>query len=536
MAGPYRDSGGDEPAEAPRDAGIVGDVIAQFADAHAYLRELVQNSIDAGSPSVDVEVSYERADQRLRVAVRDRGEGMTRDIIENQLLVLFRSTKEDDRTKIGKFGIGFASVLSPNPEVVTVHSSRDGRRLTLHLYRDLSYELFDAGPATQTGTTVELEIAMPPGDVSAYRTACETALRRWCRHAMVPINFVDVRPEQKTASRIDKPLELDHVLVQVTRSTDDDQLTVVVGISGTGGHVGFFNHGLMLHESPGDLVGNGIDAKIQDSRLGHTLSRDDVRRDRHFDRAVEFAREVAQGALADAIGEKLRELAEAGDHANHFALALATSSSSVRPPHWWVPLVEPYAGKRTILVGALGRTAWAAPRSTALTKRMAADGRPVVLAPDPELGNVLARVAGCELAFVHREITAITPEPRTDADDALLAFLLEILDEVHRKPRSILLARLDGLHADALAICAADENERIVEDDNARRNPFGLFLRRTLVLSVEASAVKGARAAADPRVAASHLARAILLQYRLLDIGRSERILDIALERAGVAR
>ena len=80
---------------------------------------------------------------------------MTRDILENQLLVLFRSTKEHDRTKIGKFGIGFVSVLAPNPEVVVVNTAREGRRLSLHLYRDLSYELFDAGPATQTGTTCE---------------------------------------------------------------------------------------------------------------------------------------------------------------------------------------------------------------------------------------------------------------------------------------------------------------------------------------------------------------------------------------------
>ena len=173
MTGPYRDTGGDATAEAPRDAGIVGDVIAQFADPHAYLRELVQNSIDAGSPSVEVELPTTPTDQLLTVAVRDRGEGMTRDIIENQLLVLFRSTKEKDDTKIGKFGIGFASVLSPNPEVVSVHTARDQRRLTLHLYRDLSYELFDAGPATQNGTTVELEIAMPPDEVTAYCAACE---------------------------------------------------------------------------------------------------------------------------------------------------------------------------------------------------------------------------------------------------------------------------------------------------------------------------------------------------------------------------
>ena len=164
MTDPYRDSALDVPAEAPRDPGIVGDVIAQFADPKAFYRELIQNAIDAGSPSVEVKLDYDEAAQRIRVAVRDRGEGMTREIIEKQLLVLFRSTKEQDRSKIGKFGIGFVSVLAPNPEVVAVHTARDGKRLALHLYRDLSYELFDAGPATQNGTTVELEIAVPRDD------------------------------------------------------------------------------------------------------------------------------------------------------------------------------------------------------------------------------------------------------------------------------------------------------------------------------------------------------------------------------------
>src|SRR4051794_16186228 len=125
----------DEVAEAPRDAGIVGDVIAQFADPNAFYRELVQNSIDAGTPSIDIRLDYDDAEHRMHIVVRDRGAGMTREIIENQLLVLFRSTKEHDHTKIGKFGIGFASVLAPSPDVVIVQSARDGRRLTLHLFR-----------------------------------------------------------------------------------------------------------------------------------------------------------------------------------------------------------------------------------------------------------------------------------------------------------------------------------------------------------------------------------------------------------------
>lgn len=91
MSGPYRGSDNAAPVDAPRDAGIVGDVTAQFADIYAFYRELIQNAIDAGTPRVDVELQYNRADQRMVVEVRDRGEGMTRDIVENQLLVLFRS-------------------------------------------------------------------------------------------------------------------------------------------------------------------------------------------------------------------------------------------------------------------------------------------------------------------------------------------------------------------------------------------------------------------------------------------------------------
>src|SRR5262245_25172872 len=111
---PYRSdhSARSAAADVPRDQGLVGDIIAQFADPLAFYRELVQNSIDAGSPQVEIKLEYDPSANVLRVAVRDRGEGMTRDILENQLLVLFRSTKEKDDSKIGKFGIGFTSVLS----------------------------------------------------------------------------------------------------------------------------------------------------------------------------------------------------------------------------------------------------------------------------------------------------------------------------------------------------------------------------------------------------------------------------------------
>ena len=535
MTDPYRDSALDLPAESPRDAGIVGDVISQFADPKAFYRELVQNAIDAGSPSVEIKLEYDEPAQRMRVSVRDRGEGMTRDVVENQLLVLFRSTKEQERSKIGKFGIGFVSVLSPEPEVVAVHTARGGRRLALHLYRDLRYELFDAGPATQTGTTVELEIAMPRGEVAAFVRDSERSLVRWCRHASVPIELVVRVPGDSATRRIDRPLAIDGALVEARRTADDGQLTVVVALTADPApYVGFFNHGLMLHESTKPLAGS-LAVKIQDSRLGHTISRDDVRRDEHFSRAVEVAREVAEYELHREIGTKLAALAEAHDLDRHGKVlgAIIEAKLAVARERLHFPLVLPQGGKRSIVATALPADIWTASRASELTEALAEQGTPVLLARDPErLGSVL----NCTVRSAEVELTSITPIDHTDDDEALLALLQELFDAVLRPPEAILFAELAGARADQLAIAGRhDDTAHVVDRDEAARDPFALLRRRVLVLSASHPQVRAARSG-DPVVAASHLARAVLLQHRRLDERRSRKIVEHTLEKVGVDR
>src|SRR4029079_304220 len=96
-----------------RDA--VTQMVRQFADALAFYRELVQNSIDAGATSIEVRISLQSDDAgqpTLRIVVSDDGCGMDRAAIETCLLVLFRSSKDGDATKIGKFGVGFFSVFA----------------------------------------------------------------------------------------------------------------------------------------------------------------------------------------------------------------------------------------------------------------------------------------------------------------------------------------------------------------------------------------------------------------------------------------
>ncbi len=248
-----------ERAEAPRSPGIVGEIIGQFADRFAFLRELVQNAIDAGTASVEVRLEHDAGSGMMKVSVRDQGEGMTREIVEGQLLVLFRSTKEKDDSKIGKFGIGFASVLAPRPSVVVVQTARAGKRLTLHLHPDLTYQLFEAGPATKTGTSVSLELAMGQTEADGFAKRCREALEKWCRHALVPIHFVAEVPEAglSLAERIDRPLGLEGALLEVRGECDGGKLVAVVGIGreGSEGEGAFFNQGLLLQRTERPLLG-----------------------------------------------------------------------------------------------------------------------------------------------------------------------------------------------------------------------------------------------------------------------------------------
>ena len=108
-------------------AAALENLVNQFARPLDFLRELVQNSIDAGSPRVEVRIERQAdpSDPRsvvLTIHVEDWGGGMDERIIDSQLTRLFASSKEGDLTKIGKFGIGFMirplSSRSPSHEAL----------------------------------------------------------------------------------------------------------------------------------------------------------------------------------------------------------------------------------------------------------------------------------------------------------------------------------------------------------------------------------------------------------------------------------
>ncbi len=168
---------------------LVAELVHQFADPLAFYRELIQNSLDAGSTRIEVVLRYQPGNPGVATAaVSDWGEGMTRQTIERYLLTKFRSSKEGDLTKIGKYGVGFMSVLAPAPQLVVVDTGRDGEDWRLLLEPDFSYELRRA-PEPLEGTRVTLHKEMSPPDYRAWVDGSRAAVRRWCKHAEADISF-----------------------------------------------------------------------------------------------------------------------------------------------------------------------------------------------------------------------------------------------------------------------------------------------------------------------------------------------------------
>ena len=192
-------------------AAMVENLATQFKSALDFYRELVQNSIDAGTPRVDVWLEYqpgEGGEGAIVIHVDDFGEGMTEAIVDNELTQLFASSKDDDLTKIGKFGIGFVSVFALRPKAVIVTTGRAGEYWQVVFGEDRSFVKTRIETPVE-GTQVALFLE---GDFQRYSnlvTDSFDTLQRWCVHSETEITFEDrsasLRGEEPRVLVVNKP-------------------------------------------------------------------------------------------------------------------------------------------------------------------------------------------------------------------------------------------------------------------------------------------------------------------------------------------
>jgi hypothetical protein len=299
-------------------------LVHQFARPMDFVRELIQNSIDAGTPRIEVWVDWNMSSEDgttgiVEIHVDDFGEGMDEAVIDAQLTRMFSSTKENDLTKIGKFGIGFTSVFAIQPSAVLVHTGRHGESWELLFHPDRSFDKVRLSTPVR-GTQVTVFKSLDLADVAGTIGELKWVLEFWCEHSDVPILFSDRRDWIDTAApesggddpwgafgeaasgareqeSMARPMDLDTPYkVRLER----DGMEVVVGYEDTP-HYAFFNGGITLVRSTNpESLGPARDQlshlsfKVKSRMLEHTLTRDNVLQDTAWTKAIGLLKAAAE--------------------------------------------------------------------------------------------------------------------------------------------------------------------------------------------------------------------------------------------------
>ena len=432
----------------PAEPGFVEDMVRQFADPYAFLRELVQNAIDAKATRIHV-VIERTPEGRVTTATRDDGTGMTRATLEGPLLTLFSSTKEGDGAMIGKYGIGFVSVLASDPAHVEVATERDGAAHVLRLFGDHSYELEDAPARGVPGTTVTLVHTFGPEDFAHHVERSRAALRRFCRYARVPLDLTvhdASEPNGSGTSLINEDFVATGVVATFAEH-DGARFALAVAAPDEPAFIGYYNRGLTLFESDTaepELL--GLRVLIDSAALAHTLSRDNVRRDRALRGLIAHAAKLARTTLRAALLAELETAAVTADDPSRIDALLRAAAQVVLEcgDDPVVPLALPFRDRTVLSLHALRKHSpkgvWLVPAASMAARVLSRSG-PVVRFP--ELYSALRQ----HLPVVRRAPAALeVAEGLTDvgaSDTELLRSVHALLRHAPSPPRRVLFAAFE---------------------------------------------------------------------------------------------
>ena len=152
-------------------------------DPWVFVRELLQNARDAGARNVAF--TAETVDGQWRLHCRDDGEGMSYEHARRYLFALYASSKEQRRDQVGRFGVGFWSILRFEPRRIVIRSRprlSAGTGPSAHGPEDSPWELELSGdlesatrrtPTMEPGT--ELLLERPAADAELERRVFEAA-------------------------------------------------------------------------------------------------------------------------------------------------------------------------------------------------------------------------------------------------------------------------------------------------------------------------------------------------------------------------
>lgn len=437
-------------------------LVKQFAQPLAFLRELVQNSLDASTEQIEVDLGYDEESQSCWIRVRDYGVGMDRHIIDTKLTRLFSSTKEDDLTKIGKFGIGFVSIFAISPQLVVLETGRDGESWRLLFKPDRSFERRRL-ETPREGTSVTVFVNRRASELSRLREDCRQTLAYWCRHAEVEILFEGVP--------INEPFELPEAPWSHHHKIEGTE--VVVGPSAKElAFRGYYNRGLTLLEDERSQLPY-VSYKLRSRFLEHTLSRDNVMIDEGYWKALEEVKTAAYRGLPVSLAERLSRGAD--EELWDLAAVIATHYPEPAPQLLAaVPLFP--SGERRLARRELPERALIHPQVDVFWKAVEATGAILVEASPCDPRVRLLEALGCQpTRLVEEYLHFETRTELTAAEESLLSDLRSSM----RALRSLTLVRvLSRPSSEKGRLCrylALETGVRSVREATRRGDSVGLF-------------------------------------------------------------
>ena len=538
-------------------------LINQFSDPLSFLRELIQNSLDAASTRLDVEFSFEPASEDgqpglMTISVTDNGAGMTERIIDDYLLTLFRSTKEDDLTKIGKFGVGFVSIFAMEPRLVVLETGQAGESWRILFHPDASFEKLRLDEPLE-GTRVSLHSEVTREAFEDLRRRGIETVRYWCKYAEAEL-LVD-------GEEMGQPFALEANLVVRYQEPGTEAL---VGFAPPDGELsagaetrpgqevslelsslcGFYNRGLTLVEAPtppgkrGAAALAGLSMRVKSRYLEHTLTRDNVRQDAQYEKVMALVRRQVEEALRPALVQYLeRVAAEPGDDQPHgpgLALALLYARLPSMALHRTCsrarifPTVEGEAVSFRRL--RKQERVLFAPHANHVTRLLAAAGTPVVLEHHGLAAHL--RVCGLKVAPVDLVYYTAVEVPQDEAATALLREVDHLVDSAWSRvdhlrlgdldyPGSLVVRRLFVRQREPFGLTRAGEEDR----------PGLLGGARVVVLNVQHPLVRACLALSqtDSPLAAMLLAQALISTEGRVSERRALKMARVSLDRAGKA-
>ena len=149
------------------------------SDPWFFLRELAQNSRDAGAQNIWIEAGQDRMGWET-FAFRDDGCGMSAEHARRYLFRLYASSKVGDRTAAGKYGVGFWTILKFKPARVVIESRTGKESWALALDEKLEARSCPCRLDQSSGTQITLIRPATTTGSELFQQQVAEALNRYC--------------------------------------------------------------------------------------------------------------------------------------------------------------------------------------------------------------------------------------------------------------------------------------------------------------------------------------------------------------------